>query len=318
MLNCPAARLREWLFWHLALGVHLIFLRWEGGMSSDQEAAIAGPQSRGQLLLTRQSRRLSSAFSLVMSRQITFVHEAIASARARGCDFLLHLDDDELLFPESPGASIPELLRPYVGSTKRCIHFENLEAVYPFARTSSRPLSRPQTRFRVVKERFALYCNGKSSANLTCRGPVFASGVHHFCQFDRSYQPASEEFGLHDGGGGCTDPECCVAAPAYVLHFECPCFEDYRAKFRKIALNRLTEADESEADIFPYKAASVALFREAEPSRPRQERLYRKWRCVPVQADDAFHGTCTGLAVEARFQELLRLARSRELGDGAR
>ena len=44
---------------------------------------------------------LRSGFQAVMGRQLKFVQAAIAVARKRRCHFMLHLDDDEILFPRS-------------------------------------------------------------------------------------------------------------------------------------------------------------------------------------------------------------------------
>ncbi|CAE7208548.1 zmpB, partial [Symbiodinium necroappetens] len=117
--GCRPARLREWLFWHLAKGIRLVLLRWEGAMGQEQEEVIRDLRDSGCLILLESSLqgKASSSFQRVMTRQIRFVHKAIRAARARRCDFLLHLDDDELLFPET--GSIPTLLRQYVGSSKR-------------------------------------------------------------------------------------------------------------------------------------------------------------------------------------------------------
>merc|ERR1719264_40104 len=118
-----------------------------------------------------------------MTRQIKFTQSAIVTAREHGCDFLLSLDDDELLCPCEDGISIPKLLQPHLGSSKRCIHFANIEAVFPYAEKTDRPLSRPQTLFRA--QHHVLYCNGKSAANLSQE--VYCSGVHHFCMYDRTF-----------------------------------------------------------------------------------------------------------------------------------
>eukprot|EP00913_Durusdinium_trenchii_P035177 g32909.t1 len=94
--------------------------------------------------------KASGSFQRVMTRQIRFVHKAIKVARERGFDFLLHLDDDELLYPE--GRSIPEVFQSHLRSSKRCVHFENLEAVFQFQLDDARPFSRPSTKFRPAAE----------------------------------------------------------------------------------------------------------------------------------------------------------------------
>ncbi|CAK0844944.1 unnamed protein product [Prorocentrum cordatum] len=197
MRGCPAARLREWLFWHLSHGVRPIFLRWEGPLSAAQSAELAGPRERGDVVLrvVPSVGHLSSGFNSVMARQVKFVHRCLAEARHLGCDFLLHLDDDELLCPIRGSLSIPDVLGLHCRSTARCIHFENWEAVMPFAEATSRPFSRTGVEFRTR----LLYCNGKSAANLTAPGSVYCSGVHHFCRYDRTFSEICvARYGLHD------------------------------------------------------------------------------------------------------------------------
>merc|ERR1719362_2185196 len=103
----------------------------------------------------------SGSFQSVMSRQVRFVHETIKAAKARGCDFLLHLDDDELLCPKEASFSVTDLFRKHMNTSARCIHFRNLEAVFPFSTTTGQPFTRDDIRFR--KNNHVLYCNGKSA-----------------------------------------------------------------------------------------------------------------------------------------------------------
>ena len=61
---------------------------------------------------------------------VYFFHYTV-TARRHGCSFLLHIDDDELICPFNPEDSIVDIFRRHVGSSKRCIHFENYEASSP-------------------------------------------------------------------------------------------------------------------------------------------------------------------------------------------
>mmetsp|Transcript_97860 Transcript_97860/g.187748 ORF Transcript_97860/g.187748 Transcript_97860/m.187748 type:complete len:465 (+) Transcript_97860:82-1476(+) len=308
--GCPAARLREWLFWHLSLGVHRIFLRWEGPMDSAQSEALRGPQSRGEVILKRHDgNSLSSAFEKVMCRQVHFTQNSMQEAKDQGCSFLLHIDDDELLCPIASGISIPEIFQPFSGSSKRCIHFQNLEAVFPFEVTTNRPFSRPLTRFRRASNA-VLYCNGKSAAHLEAM-PVYASGVHRFCMYDRTFKESDPSFGLHDNPDGCSHPDCCVvSAAAVVLHFDSPSFLEWKQKFNARAKSKLNGNDKAEMDIFPFKKESVDILRKRPAaSQVAEEQVYKTWRCLPGRANDKFHTRVTGQSVESRFQACLAAAR---------
>ncbi|CAK9042473.1 Hypothetical protein (Fragment) [Durusdinium trenchii] len=304
--GCHAERLREWLFWHLAKGVQLILFRWEGQLEPEQQAILDSPMKNGRVMLLERSLegKASGSFQRVMTRQIRFVHKAIKVARERGFDFLLHLDDDELLYPE--GRSIPEVFQSHLRSSKRCVHFENLEAVFQFQLDDARPFSRPSTKFR--QDRLVLYCNGKSAANLACK-EVYASGVHHFCKYNRAFVEADPKFGLHDEDAGCSHPDCCVKeVKAQILHFDSPSFLDWQAKFALRASADMTKLDEEEMDLFPFKKSSVRAMKEADV--PKQKRVYRYWRCFPGRKDECFHPRLSGMEVEAEFERLLAEVRT--------
>jgi len=307
--GCPAPRLREWLFWHLAEGLQPIFLRWEGLLNADHRAALQGPLERGEVIMKQITKHTGSgSFQSVMCRQVRFVHGIITVARARGCDFLLHLDDDELLCPKEPDLSVAGLFRRHMNSSARCIHFDNIEAVFPFTTSTAQPFTRSETRFRTGGH--VLYCNGKSAANL--RVPeVFCSGVHHFCKYDRSFEAPQPEFGLHDEGGGCTDPGCCIVDDrALVLHCDSPSFEEWDAKFSVRAASHLTNADDEELQTFPFKKESVEVMRRPTTTQERED-VYRRYRCLPSGAPSEFNTSITGQTVVTRLQRQLQDARER-------
>lgn len=309
--GCPAARLREWLFWHLSIGVGPIFLNWEGPVSAEQRGAMQGPIDLGELVLTEapEKKTSSGSFQQVMCRQLRFATDAMRAARDYGCSFLLHLDDDELLCPVAPAQLVPDILRPHLGSSRICVHFPNYEAVFPFEASTDRPFSRPQIRFRTANQ--VLYCNGKSAANLEASKEIYCSGVHHFCRHDRSFEPPSLDFGLHDEGGGCTHPDCCAREPrAVVLHFDSPSFAEWQSKFQRRAESTLTRDDREEMDLFPFKRESVKVMRRPAASQESMEDVYRHWRCLPGRAGEAFDARITGRSVEERFLARLALARA--------
>lgn len=311
--GCPAPRLCEWLFWHLSEGVQLILLRWEGSISSEHRRVMRGPLQRGELDVTFV-RRASGGFDAVMGRQVRFVHRAMATARARGFDFVLHLDDDELVCPRQPSYNMMDVLRHHMGTGLKCIHFANLEAVFPFSESTNCSFFRPQTRFR--DRDHVLYCNGKSAANLTARGDVFCSGVHHFCRYDRTFKAPAPEFGEHDECSGCAHPSCCFQEKeAFVLHFDCPSFVEWQAKFSVRAQSKLLPQDLDEMQLFPFKRESVEVLQRPHAPLQDQRRVYRRWRCLPGRgrgrSREAFSTVLTGDALQARLLERLREVRKR-------
>ena len=301
--GCPVARLQEWLFWHLSLGVHMIFMRWEGPMDSEQEETLKGPLASGKLVLKKQAQGdLNSAFNSVMIRQVKYVQSIMEVAGKRGIDFLLHIDDDEILFPFRKCITMSELFRYHVGSSKRCIHFENYEANFKFEESTLRPFTRPSTMFRIDCQ--ALYCNGKSAANLAL-SPNYASGVHKFCIYDRCFVSPDPAFGEHDNCSGCTHRDCCVVEPgAVILHFDSPTFAEWQSKFAQRASSKLSVADREEMDCFEFKKRSIAVFRKKPAaSQKAQEAVYRHWRCLPNAVPCHLSQRITGVEVEKRFVE---------------
>lgn len=313
---CPAPRLREWLFWHLSLGVSIIFLRWEGELNAEQLEVLRGPQSRGEVVLKRECCDLSCAFNSVMTRQVRFVQTTMRLARKRNYDFLLHLDDDELLCPLRPDISLTHLFKRHLGSQKRCIHFENYEAMFEFEQSTLRPFSRSSTRFKTGQQ--VLYCNGKSAANLALQ-PIFASGVHHFCKYDRCFEPEDPAYGLHDNAGGCTHEDCCqVDHRAVVLHFDSPSFSEWRAKFMARASSKLEEADNEEMDCFAFKKQSIRILRKRPAaSRSSEEKVYRNFRCLPGDDMLKWSSRLSGEEVEKRFRVQLDRHRTAQQEQGS-
>lgn len=311
--SCPVPRLREWLFWHLSLGVSIIFLRWEGPLDAGQRRLLEPLRLRGDVVLTRAPIGLDCAFNAVMTRQVAFVQKSMVIARRHGCSFLLHIDDDELICPFNPEDSIVDIFRRHVGSSKRCIHFENYEAVFKFERSTARPFSRAGTKFKTDCQ--VLYCNGKSAANLALL-PNFASGVHHFCQHDRCFVAADPAFGLHDNDGGCTHADCCdVEAGAVILHFDSPSFAEWRVKFKARAESTLKQADCEEMDCFAFKKDSIRVLREKKKKAPAsqraEEKVYRRYRCLPAAGKIAWSSRLSGEDVEKRFKTQLEMHASR-------
>mmetsp|Transcript_73400 Transcript_73400/g.160753 ORF Transcript_73400/g.160753 Transcript_73400/m.160753 type:complete len:318 (-) Transcript_73400:222-1175(-) len=304
--GCSLDRLREWLFWHIGQGVSPIYLRWEGSMTVSQKALLG--LFGKHIVLTKIKTTGSGAFEAVMGRQVKFTQSCIAKARKAGCSFLLHLDDDELLFPLNSSTNIQQIFEPYEGESWACLHFENLEAIFPFVKKTCQPLTRKETKFRSSRQ--VLYVNGKSAANLKSGCTVFCSGVHHFCRFDRTYEHPDPEYGLHDKCEGCSDPECCHAeAGAVVLHFDSPSFDEWKAKFKIRCGSDLASGDDAEMDAFPFKKESVQAMQAIPLGETRCRKVYRKWRCLPGRKGlEDLHDSIDGHAVWERFLLLLNWA----------
>lgn len=279
-------------------------------MDSEQLQALQALKKSGHIVLKRivGSGIENSSFDSVMTRQIKFVQSTMQDARSRGIDFLLHIDDDEILFPVRSDTNIVDLFQRHMGTRKRCIHFENYEANFQFEDRTLRPFTRPSTQFDTKAH--VLYCNGKSAASLFVF-PNFASGVHHFCQFDRSFVESDLAFGEHDNPVGCTHKDCCIIEDgAVILHFDSPSFCEWQSKFAARAASKFRASDDCEMDSFPFKKESIQILRKRPAaSLESQQNVYRRWRCLPGRTQCVW-SKITGSDVQQRFSDLLESFRS--------
>mmetsp|Transcript_7113 Transcript_7113/g.29594 ORF Transcript_7113/g.29594 Transcript_7113/m.29594 type:complete len:272 (-) Transcript_7113:744-1559(-) len=151
-----------------------------------------------------------------MDRQALHVASTIPRARAAGVDWLLHIDDDELLF--CPGGL--QALWATMCQFSACVcdaHLHNIEALACEGTCSSPYLT--CTSFVVSTARFSSYTNGKSFGRLSSQG-LRAHGPHHFRGDLMPIRSSSKNIPPY---------------VAVVLHYESCTFERWLHKFRQLA-----------------------------------------------------------------------------------
>lgn len=185
-----------------------------------------------------------------MDRQATHIASAVPRARAAGIDWLLHVDDDELLYcPQGPGALWSALRSAPAAACDA--HLHNLEALAPDASCSA-PFASCTT-FLVATSRYTSYTNGKSLGRVSRPG-LRAHGPHHF-RGDPNPRGESSTVDI-------------PAAVAVVLHYESCTFERWCDKFRDLADRHGDDPDVVAKLPFPFYRESLnAMHKVAQAER---------------------------------------------------
>jgi len=215
--------LKLWLMYHIGyMSVDHVFLQVEDSPLFNQTWSSLSPSLRSHITVWRTPGRSDSDprplddYETLQRRQLSAMARARDAAVALGIAWLIHIDDDELLY-----APMHRPLFELFGalpSTVDQAFIPNVEAVYPsvavqncFAETKEVNMN-PYT--------FASYANGKSAVRLTDgAGEVAPAGPHMW-----RYQAGDQLPSLH------LDHEP-FGAPLMVVHFEsCP-FNRWESKF---------------------------------------------------------------------------------------
>ncbi|KAJ1452917.1 hypothetical protein M885DRAFT_525590 [Pelagophyceae sp. CCMP2097] len=269
--------LDHWLAYHFhVVGVRKFFIQVED--SPEVAALLLAPPWNEFVDVTFVSKTARDYF-VQMDRQAVHVAASLPRAKAADIDWLIHVDDDELLFcPHGAPAFWATLaLAP---AHVHDVHVANLEALAPGG--CAHPFA-TCTRFIAATSRFTSYTNGKSIGRVAAPG-LRAHGPHHF----RSSAPGNAQT-LN------LDAACCV-----VLHYESCTFERWRRKFGDLAKQHGGDAAVLEKLPFPF-------YRDS---------LHCLWRCMHADAAarpaaDAAAFTCW----EARKGEAATRIAPAELAD---
>lgn len=196
-------RLRSFAAHHLRIGVDHIFLYFDDPADATQ-ACVAGIPNVTVIPVDDEVRRawaLSPLFpalesqvkSEVMARQMLNAMDAMARARALGIDWLIHLDDDELLDCARPLDEILSLVQSGIGASQ--IVFDNSEALpermdiddcfkeVTLFKTNPWRLTKRQgsmyAKLTGRREYFLAYANGKAGVRIA-NETIVPDGAHRF------------------------------------------------------------------------------------------------------------------------------------------
>ena len=223
-----------------------------------------------------------------MERQNRHIDSVLPRARAAGFEFLLHIDDDELLYCAN---GLPDFHAAIARAPAAAgnLHMHNLEAalsqvecVAPFHEVVA---------FRHTTNDFCAYSNGKSLGRLSV--PTLASaGPHNFASFGPQ--------GTHQ----------LPPAAAVILHYEAASFASWRAKYADLARRHAgSSAVRERAPSLFYdesmRAVTALLAAETEGSPAAIEaaeaaarNLYQKWKVVGAALPRPLSGGCPLLLEE--------------------
>ena len=148
-----------------------------------------------------------------MDRQISHIKNSSEKAIEHGCTHLIHIDDDELLYAHDGIQKLNEFLGNH--SDMDWYKIQNYEAVYE-AEDCTHPFLSTKMFLKNVRQ-FTAYMNGKPMANLSKK--VKVKGVHSF------------------GGNMENIPENILL----VLHYESPCKQRWREKFKMYSIRNANE-----------------------------------------------------------------------------
>lgn len=244
MTRCPD-NLFEWIQYHFDLGISKIYLRLEGPRLIETLKHLrAFPD-----VIVLESELYPEGDQMV--RQIFLVHNAIEHARQHSIDFLLHIDDDELLHVKP---SLQEVIRSMnYDNDYDYLHIDNVEAVYPVVRDNTTSCFQITNRFRdCTRSDCRSYGNGKSMARIT--RTTEPDGVHYF-KGRKRHIPSDM---------------------ARILHFESCDFEGWKQKFSMLPPSKF---------VF-YRQSHDAVKRASECGSACDDELHRTYLRLTAMHDD--------------------------------
>lgn len=277
--------LRRWLAHHRAVGVHAVYLRWEGDIGHADREVLE--DNRDWVSVVEHVDVLPDTPGNVCPRQAQFATRVAGTVAET--DWVVHIDDDELLYcPIAPIDSVFESVPPDAVT----VRIDNLEAVLEDA--DAKPVASPFENPRAVLFRrgLAAYGNGKAAAKVGVGNS--ARSCHWF-----------------------------VGKPVYnmpprsllVLHFEALTLADWRRKFSQ----RLDiSASELRHVPFAYYRDSVAVLKRADATAEEEARVFRRYRtavghrelgestlCLRRIAFDAYpqRGPCPAVSIPLESRE---------------
>jgi hypothetical protein len=216
----------KWIAYYKSLGAARLFICVE-----ETPEAVAICEQWPDFVSIRHSNAQVNPYETIIDRQEVHVNWSLGECERLGIEWLVHCDDDELLFLGAPFAEIAAQCPEDVS----CIMIENIEGV---PRDESSDFTSINT-FCTDDDGFLAYVNGKSAGRV---GHCSAHGCHRFTGAE--WTPAKEDM--------------CI------LHFEsCP-YTRWHDKFGHYA--RKTKPTRHTNVPFEFYVDSITAFREAEMS----------------------------------------------------
>jgi len=231
-----------WLRYHRSLGIYHVFVHVEDTPellplldSAEFKDFVTVTTGEDNSLDTHNPNSSDNYYTL-MQRQERQVRRSVQSCRQAGIEWLFHVDDDELLYFDTPFSKIVDSLPREV----TCVVLVNIEAV-PDTLTSECIFEDIQV---FTQHKMLAYRNGKSAgrcADADWHGPHRFTGNYHVVPVTK----------------------------ACVLHFESCLYETWRNKFIK---HREIEEQKKKDIPFPFYRQSIELFQHDHDGGKNEER----------------------------------------------
>jgi hypothetical protein len=269
MLSRHPPDLKSWLQYHLDyMGVAHVFVDIEDTpefnatwaalpVSHQQRVTVWRPVVTGA---PGQDRRPVDDYETLQARQIRVMLQAKSDCARMGIDWLIHIDDDELLYTPVH-RPIGEVLAALPGDVDQA-YIPNVEAVYPS--TGVRNCFTETTEVNVNRYVFASYANGKAAVRVADEGATPA-GPHQW-RDPMGLEPNSVHLDEEPFG-----------APVMVVHYEsCP-FSRWEDKFWELGN---TSPEKIQGIPFGFYRDSIHAMQECrDPTQPPGSRKSLRAGC---------------------------------------
>lgn len=256
LLTRHPADIKTWLQYHLDyMGVDRIFLSVEDTPQLKEVLEAAPPSWKSKVTawyqapaLQGEDQRPTDDYETLQARQVKAMAMAKKQCEAEGIDWLLHIDDDELLYTPQHRA-VGSVLAAMPAEFNQA-YIPNVEAVYPSADTKS--CFREAAEFNVNRYKFAAYANGKAAVRVADT-EAHPAGPHQWRDANNEEPPSihldAEPFG----------------PPLMVVHFEsCP-FTRWEDKFYELGN---TDQEKVSHIPFPFYRSSIARMQQCRAEGP--------------------------------------------------
>ena len=232
----------RWLRYHRSMGVYHVFVHVEDTpeliplLQSEEFADFVTVTTGNDKSEDIYNPTSNDNYYTLMQRQERQVRRSVSESRSMGIDWLFHVDDDELLYFDTPFSRIVDGLAPGV----TCIVLVNIEAV-PKSLSSECVFEDIEV---FTQHKMLAYRNGKSAGRVPdsdWHGPHRFTGSYHVVPVSR----------------------------ACVLHFESCLYEQWRNKFIK---HREIDEQKKKDIPFPFYRDSISLFQKDHDGGKDEER----------------------------------------------
>jgi hypothetical protein len=248
LLSRRPADLKSWLQYHLEyMGVKRVYMDVEDTPHFDRTWQSLSDSLKGKVevwkanaTLENGDKRPADDYTTLQARQLVAMRRAKERSRDLGIDWLLHIDDDELLYTPLH-RPIGEVLRTVPEGFDQA-YIPNVEAVFDSPEVKS--CFTETSTVNMNRYTFVSYANGKAAVRVS-DDDAFPAGPHQW----RTSQ-GMEVNSIH------LDAET-FGSPIWLVHFEsCP-FSRWEDKFRELGN---TSPDKVKAIPFPYYRDSITRF----------------------------------------------------------